>query len=192
MPIARRATSGLSTSRYAMLATLYLRLALGVGFLSAVADRFGLWGPPGTPMVSWGNFHNFLVYTAKLNPWFPTSWIPTVGWTATVCEAIFGLALISGYKTRPAAGLSGLLTLVFALSMVFAVGIHAPLDYSVFAFSAGSFLLAEATSYPWSIDAWRLSAAAFRDGATFEPPLPRHMAARTANEVFRAGETSGV
>ena len=27
--------------------SLYLRCALGVGFLSSVADRFGLWGAPG-------------------------------------------------------------------------------------------------------------------------------------------------
>lgn len=61
------------------LITLYLRLALGIGYLSAVADRLGWWGPPGTPQVAWGNFQNFLLYTAKLNPWFPHNWIPAVG-----------------------------------------------------------------------------------------------------------------
>jgi len=30
-------------------ATAFLRAALAAGFFSAVADRFGLWGPPGTP-----------------------------------------------------------------------------------------------------------------------------------------------
>jgi hypothetical protein len=29
--------------------TAFLRAALAAGFFSAVADRFGLWGPPGTP-----------------------------------------------------------------------------------------------------------------------------------------------
>jgi hypothetical protein len=32
--------------------TVYLRLALGIGSLSAVADRLGWWGPPGTPNVA--------------------------------------------------------------------------------------------------------------------------------------------
>ena len=32
--------------------TVYLRIALGAAFLSAVADRVGLWGPFGTPNVA--------------------------------------------------------------------------------------------------------------------------------------------
>lgn len=134
--------------------TLYLRLALGAGFLSAVADRFGLWGRPGAPLVAWGNFQNFLHYTAVLNPWLPASWIPSVGWITTTCEAAFGIALILGYRTRLAAFATGLLTLAFALAMVSSLGVKAPLDYSVFAFSAGSFLLAVIGIYPWSVDSW--------------------------------------
>jgi hypothetical protein len=42
-------------------AAIFLRLALAAGFLSAVADRFGLWGPPGTPGVErTGRQLNFL------------------------------------------------------------------------------------------------------------------------------------
>ncbi len=141
-------------TRYMGLITVYLRIAVGIDFLSAVADRLGLWGPPGTPNVSWGNFHNFLAYTAKLSPWFPASWIPTVGWIATLCEILFGVGLIIGYRTRMAAVLSGFLTLAFALAMAFSLGIHAPLDYSVFAVSAGAFLLAGAERYPWALDNW--------------------------------------
>lgn len=33
---------------YEGIATLFARLALAAGFLSAVADRFGYWGKPGT------------------------------------------------------------------------------------------------------------------------------------------------
>ena len=36
--------------------SVFLRCALGLGFLSAVADRFGLWGAFGQPNVEWGNF----------------------------------------------------------------------------------------------------------------------------------------
>ncbi len=150
--------------RHMGLITVYLRIALGIGFLSAVADRFGLWGPPGTPNVAWGNFDNFLAYTAKLNPWFPPSWIPTVGWIATICETTFGLGLIVGHRTRLAAVLSGFLALAFAISMVFCVGVHAPLNYSVFAVSAGAFLLAGAERYPWTLDNWRLGTRASVSG----------------------------
>ena len=63
--------------------------------------------------------------------------------------------LIIGYRTRLAAVLSGLLALAFTIGMVCGVGIHAPLSYSVFAVSAGSFLLAEVGRYPLSLDGWR-------------------------------------
>src|SRR3954469_26048517 len=55
--------------RSTKLAAVFLRLALAAGFLSAVADRFGLWGPAGTPGVGWGGFDPFLAYTGKLL-WF--------------------------------------------------------------------------------------------------------------------------
>lgn len=138
--------------RWSGYATVYLRFALGIAFLSAVADRFGIWGYPGAPHVAWGNFHNFLIYTGKLNPWFPASWIPAVGWIATICEIAFGIALILGFRTRIAAFLSGLLTLAFAVGMTFGLGIKAPLDYSVFAVSAASFLLACMEVFPLSLD----------------------------------------
>ena len=139
---------------YRGFATTFLRLAIGIGYLSAVADRFGWWGTAGAPNVAWGNFHNFLTYTAKLNPWFPGAWIPAVGWISTICELAFGVMLVVGYRTRPAAVLSGLLALAFVIGMVCALGVHAPLNYSVFVVSAGSFLLAEMKSDPLSLDSW--------------------------------------
>ncbi len=39
----------------ATFSSVLLRLALGISFVSAVADRFGLWGVYGQPNVSWGN-----------------------------------------------------------------------------------------------------------------------------------------
>ena len=53
--------------RLATFSSVFLRLALGVSFLSVVADRFGLWGVYGQPNVSWGNYARFVDYTAKLN-----------------------------------------------------------------------------------------------------------------------------
>jgi len=136
-------------------ATVYLRLAIGIGYLSAVADRFGVWGPPGTHLVAWGNFHAFTGYTAQLNPWFPASWAFAVAWIATICETVFGIGLIVGLGTRLVAILSGLLALAFAVGMVFGSGIKAPLNYSVFVVSAGSFLLACSDDFPYSLDGLR-------------------------------------
>src|SRR4029434_7587561 len=41
-------------SRLSEYESVYLRLSLAVGFLSAVTDRLGLWGAYGTPNVAWG------------------------------------------------------------------------------------------------------------------------------------------
>src|SRR5262245_57881728 len=142
----------LCLSRYTI---LYVRLALGLTFLAAVTDRFGLWGPPGTNNVAWGNFDNFLAYAATLNPSLPTAWIPTVGWIVTLAEVACGLALIVGFQTRKVAVISGLLLLAFALGMTMGLGIKAPLNFSVFSASAGALLLATSADAPLSIDTWR-------------------------------------
>ena len=117
---------------------IFLRLAIAIGFLSAVADRFGLWSKD---VSAWGNWDNFLEYTEIINPWFPSSMISTIGLIATSAEIVFALCLLIGFKTELFAKLSGLLILVFALSMTFSSGIKGTLDYSVFIASAGAFAL---------------------------------------------------
>src|SRR5262249_42324567 len=135
--------------------TVAMRLALGSTFLAAVTDRFGLWGPPGTSNVVWGNFANFLAYAAQLNPYLPATWLPAVGWGVTLAEGACGLALIVGFQTRRVAVLSGLMLLAFALGMIMGSGIKAPFNYSVFSAAAGAFLLATSRHDPVSIDMWR-------------------------------------
>lgn len=133
--------------------TVFLRITLGISFLSAVADRFGLWGAYGQPNVAWGDFSRFVAYTGKLNWFAPTAVIPALAWAATFAEILLGLALVLGFFTRVAALLSGLMLLVFALTMTFALGVKAPLAFSVFSASAGAFLLAAYGKYPLSMDA---------------------------------------
>jgi len=140
------------TMRNSDFETAFLRAALAAGFLSAVADRFGLWGPPGSQHVAWGNMAHFFRYVAILNPWFPAALIPTVGWLATFAEIALGLLLLIGFQTRWAARLSGLLLLAFAFGMTAGTNIKSAFDASVFAASAGAFLLAKASRFPWSID----------------------------------------
>jgi len=142
-------------NRAADYSTLFLRLALGFSFLSAVADRFGLWGAYGQPHVAWGDFARFVAYTGKLNWFVPAILIPALAWVSTVAETLLGFALVVGLFTRIAALLSGMILLLFALAMTIALGLKVPLDFSVFSASGGAFLLAAYGRYPLCADALR-------------------------------------
>ena len=117
---------------------VFLRLAIAIGFLSAVADRFGLWSKD---VSAWGNWGNFLEYTEIINPWFSNAMISAIGIIATTAEIVFALCLLVGFKTELFAKLSGILLLIFALSMTFSTGIKGAFDFSVFTASAGAFAL---------------------------------------------------
>lgn len=117
---------------------LFLRLAIAVGFLSASADRLGMWPKENS---AWGDWDSFLEYTQVLNPWVPEALIPAVGTMATAAEIIFAIFLIIGFKTELFAKLSGFLLLIFALSMTFTIGIKSVFDYSVLSASAAAFAL---------------------------------------------------
>jgi uncharacterized membrane protein YphA (DoxX/SURF4 family) len=121
---------------------VFARLALGASFLSAVADRFGLWGPHGAKNVSWGNFAHFVEYTGAVTSLFPSSLTVPFAWAATIAETLFGILLIAGFKVRIVSVLSGLLLLSFALGMITGLGIKTPFDYSVYSAAAAAFLLA--------------------------------------------------
>jgi uncharacterized membrane protein YphA (DoxX/SURF4 family) len=138
--------------RYLPFTAVFLRLALGLSFLSAVADRFGLWGAFGEANVSWGSFARFVVYTGKLNWFLPEALIPVVAITATCTEVLLGLCLAIGWHTRVAALMSGILMLLFGITMTLALGVKAPLNYSVFSAAAGAFLLVGCSECPFTID----------------------------------------
>jgi uncharacterized membrane protein YphA (DoxX/SURF4 family) len=125
----------------------FLRLAIAAGFLSSVADRFGIWGAPGTPNVAWGAWLPFVEYAAKLNWFAPASVVSFLAWAATLGEAVLAIGLVVGWQIRWFALGSGLLLLCFALTMTLALGIKAPLNYSVFAACAGAFFLAASTHW---------------------------------------------
>jgi uncharacterized membrane protein YphA (DoxX/SURF4 family) len=120
---------------------LFARLALGLSFLSAVADRFGLWGPYGAKNVSWGNFAHFVQYTGAVTSLFPSSLTLPFAWAATIAETLCGILLIAGFKVRIVSVLSGLLLVSFALGMATGLGVKTPFDYSVFSAAAAAFLL---------------------------------------------------
>jgi hypothetical protein len=86
-------------------------VALGLDFLAAVADRFGLLGGPGSPGVWWGIWAAFVSnVTAMLHG--VGGWVAAalaVG--ATAAEVVLGIALLTGWQRRwvgkAAAGLLG-------------------------------------------------------------------------------------
>src|SRR5215471_6457554 len=137
---------------FAKFSSVFLRLALGISFLSAVADRFGLWGSYGQHNVAWGDYVRFVSYTAKLNWFLPAVMIPALAIIATLLESLFGLFLVLGWKTRITALLSGVLLIAFALAMTVALGVKAPLNASVFSAAGGALLLSTCTDFPFSLD----------------------------------------
>jgi putative oxidoreductase len=136
-PKAKREVTNVPIQRLEKFGPLYLRVTLGAAFLSAVADRFGLWGKRG----AWGNFANFEQYTAQVNSFMPAFTIPFLAWAATAAELSLGIGLILGVWRRWVAfGTAGLLFL-FGTAMAISFGIKSPLDYSVYSASAGALLL---------------------------------------------------
>jgi uncharacterized membrane protein YphA (DoxX/SURF4 family) len=138
--------------RSAGYSSVYLRLALGLSYLSAVADRFGWWGAFGQPNVAWGDFARFVAYTGKLNWFLPSPTIPAVAVFATAAEILCGILLLAGWQTRITAMCSGILLTIFGLAMAVSLGLKSPLNLSVFSAAGGSLLLAACRSLPLSLD----------------------------------------
>ena len=133
-------------------AQLFVRLALGIGFLWPVMDRLGWLGAPDSGTVAWGSWDRFVTYTNTLIPFVNRDVTNVMALTATAAEIVFGICLIAGYQTRLMALGGAALTLIFALCMAVFISPDAPLNYPVFVFSSGNLLLATITSYKWSVD----------------------------------------
>ena|SRR5690554_2211365 len=131
---------------------LFVRIAVATAFLSAVADRLGFWGAPGSANASWGDWESFLVYSNKLNFFVPEQVGEFLAITATALEVIFAVFLIIGYKTKITSIASGILLVLFAITMTFAFGIKPTFTYSVWIGASACFLLASINSYNYSLD----------------------------------------
>ena len=123
-------------------AGLILRIVLGITMLSAVADRFGVWGAPGSNAVAWGNWENFVIYTQSLNSFANQATAEVLAGIATFFEVLLSLLLLFGFKTRLAALGTAFLMFFFAFAMSVSVSVKAPLDYSVWTSAAAALLLA--------------------------------------------------
>ncbi|MBV8328714.1 MauE/DoxX family redox-associated membrane protein [Chryseobacterium sp.] len=127
-------------------AVFLLRITLAAGFLSATASRLNLWG---THSSGW---KNFVQYTAQTNSFFPASVAPAIATASTVAEISLGLLLLVGYQVSKSAVCAAFLTLIFAIAMSISYSLKEPLDYSVFVFSAGAFLLSTFPRYKWTLE----------------------------------------
>jgi putative oxidoreductase len=132
--------------KYQELATLLLRFAMALTFLSAVASRLGLWGKYSS------GWEKFLGYTSEVNSFAPHCIIPFLAVSATVLEIIFSVLLIIGYKTKWTALGSAILTLIYALATSYSFGLKEPFDYSVFVDTAACFFLFTFPYFRWSLD----------------------------------------
>lgn len=121
------------------MAFLYARVALGIGFLSGIADRFGLWRGRN---VGYGNFAGFIRFTGQVNSFMPASSIPFLAWAATVAELVLGILLLLGLWLRWTGLASALLLILFGTAMAISFGAKSPLDYSVFTASAAAVMVA--------------------------------------------------
>lgn len=133
-------------------AQLYLRLALGTGFLVLALDRVGVWGAYGGANVSWGDWQHFSAYAHQVMRFLPYAAAEVLAIMASIGEFAFGILLITGLYTRQAAAGSALLTFFFAVSMAISFGITSPINYSVFSVSAASLALVCLPAHKWSID----------------------------------------
>lgn len=131
---------------------LFVRIAVATAFLSAVADRFGLWGAPGSPNVAWGNWENFVLYSNSLNSFVSPELGEILAFITTGLEIVFALFLLAGYRTRIISIASGILLSFFAVAMTMALGIKSTFDYSVWVGVGACFLLATVKEYYYSLD----------------------------------------
>ncbi|AZA84926.1 DoxX protein [Chryseobacterium lactis] len=128
------------------IAVFLLRIALATGFLSAVASRLGFWGSKSS------GWKNFVQYTTDTNSFLPSSWAPGIAVGSTVAELSIGILLLIGYKVGKTSLCASALTFLFAIAMSISFGFKEPLDYSVFVFSAGAFLLSTFPQHTWTIE----------------------------------------
>ena len=120
---------------YTKIVKLFLRIAIASGFLSAVADRFGIW----SNHLVWGSWDKFIEYTQVLLPYFGHTFVQITAILATAFEILLAVALLLGWKTEWTAKLSGILLLIFGLTMCFSTGLKSAFDASVFTAAAAAF-----------------------------------------------------
>ncbi|QHC00691.1 hypothetical protein EK0264_10580 [Epidermidibacterium keratini] len=125
------------------------RLAVVTGWLvavlfavvlgGAVLDRFGVFGEPGAPGVSWGSWDRFVDYTAVLVPVGGLATAAAV--LATVAEAVLAVLLLSGWQRRWVGKATAGLLLAYLLAMALSPARTEIVQYGVPVLIGGALLL---------------------------------------------------
>jgi uncharacterized membrane protein YphA (DoxX/SURF4 family) len=142
----------LAGQRFRLIPAL-LRIFIGVAFVSAIFDRLGLFGGPGTPGVSWGNFQNFISYTAQVNSFLPGRIIPLLAVVESFIEGGLGIAMLLGPAVRPASIASAALLFAFGIAMTVSLGVSSEFSFAVFVLAAGALMIPTVDSALLSLDA---------------------------------------
>lgn len=133
--------------------TVLVRTLMAAGFLLAVADRFGVLGPPGGSGVSWGDFRHFVDYTRSMTTFLPGGLAPTLAVLATIAELALAAALLLGVRLQLAALGGALLLAVYGTAMMISLPAAEQFHYNVFVLSAGMLTLATHARSPLTLDA---------------------------------------
>ncbi|WP_051969702.1 hypothetical protein [Kitasatospora azatica] len=129
-----------------------VRLLMAADFLLSVGARFGAFGGPDSPGVTWGDFAHFTAYTRQVASFLPAGLAPTLAVLATIAETGLGLALLLGVRLRRTALGAACLLLSFGISMSVSLPVSEQFHYCVFALAAGMLDLSTADRYPLSLD----------------------------------------
>jgi hypothetical protein len=132
-----------------------LRIFVGIAFVSAICDRLGLFGGPGAPGVSWGNFQNFVYYTAQVNSFLPRRIIPALAVVESFIEGGLGITMLLGLEVRPVSIASAALLSVLGVAMTVSLGVSSQFSFAVFVLAAGTFVIANVDATLLSLDAVR-------------------------------------
>ena len=101
--------------KFTNLTQLFLRLALGIGYLVPGFDRLGVSGKYGERNVTWGDWQHFVKYAGQVMSFLPSSLVNVFAVMATIAEIGFGVLLLVGRWTKIAALGSGILTLILCI-----------------------------------------------------------------------------
>lgn len=158
MVVAVCAALALTAGRVRWLNTA-VRIALGLGLLFSVADRFGLLGGPGAAGVSWGDWTHFVDYTREVNAFMPAGFAPTLAVLATIAELAGGVAMVLGLMIRRATLGVALLLTIYGFAMSLSLGAGSPFPYVVWPLAAAALALAWCDASRVSVDRFRIRPA---------------------------------
>lgn len=116
-------------------------VVLALDFAGAIADRFGPFGGPGRPGVSWGSWSAFVDYTQVLLLGVPRPLAATAAALATAVEVALSVLLVSGYQRRWVGKAAAGLLAVYLVSMAASVGLNPVATYAVPILVGGALLI---------------------------------------------------